>query len=198
MTSLRGRLSPQAVEQRCCFVKQPVDGSRVFEFESTMTVTVYFLHGFLQMLYTSHRSIPPFKSNPVVVVESEYSRNFKASPPPRGPRLRSHVDGDQVPLFQRENVSPEKASKSKRKKKREERESSIVEENIPLPQPREQLADQEVKSQSSQKAHLPHRKVKSEYNANFRSPLNYIYKDGAWVKASTLGEERGLIPEISA
>ncbi|XP_070978537.1 nuclear protein MDM1 [Oncorhynchus clarkii lewisi] len=146
-----------------------------------------------QMLYTSHRSIPPFKSNPVVVLESEYSRNFKASPPPRGPRLRSDVD--QVPLFQRENVSPEKASKvlpsSKRKKKREEgeRKSSIVEENIPVPQPREQLADQEVKTQSPQKAHLPQRKVKSEYNANFRSPLNYIYKDGAWVKASTVGEE---------
>ncbi|XP_045568285.1 nuclear protein MDM1 isoform X3 [Salmo salar] len=145
-----------------------------------------------QMLYTSHRSIPPFKSNPVVVLESEYSRNFKASPPPRGPRLRSDVDGDQVPLFQRENVSPEKASKSKRKKKREERErkSSIVEENIPVPQPQEQQADQEVKSQSPQKAHLPHRKVKSEYNANFRSPLNYIYKDGAWVKATTVQELR--------
>ncbi|XP_055761167.1 nuclear protein MDM1 isoform X3 [Salvelinus fontinalis] len=144
-----------------------------------------------QMLYTSHRSIPPFKSNPVVVLESEYSRNFKASPPPRGPRLRSHGDGDQVPLFQRENVSPEKASKSKRKKKREERErkSSVVAENIPVPQPQEQRADQEVKSQSPQKAHLPHRKVKSEYNANFRSPLNYIYKDGAWVKATTVGEE---------
>ncbi|XP_070997270.1 nuclear protein MDM1-like isoform X2 [Oncorhynchus clarkii lewisi] len=150
-----------------------------------------------QMLYTSHRSIPPFKSNPVVVLESEYSRNFKASPPPRGPRLRSDVD--QVPPFQRENVSPEKASKreererkrEERKKKREEgeRKSSIVEENIPVPQPREQLADQEVKSQSPQKAHLPHRKVKSEYNANFRSPLNYMYKDGAWVKASTVGEE---------
>ncbi|XP_071187796.1 nuclear protein MDM1-like isoform X3 [Salvelinus alpinus] len=145
-----------------------------------------------QMLYTSHRSIPPFKSNPAVVLESEYSRNFKASPPPRGPRLRSHVDGDQVPLFQRENVSPEKASKSKRKKKREERErkSSVVAENIPVPQPQEQRADQEVKSQSSQKAPLPHRKVKSEYNANFRSPLNYIYKDGAWVKATTVRELR--------
>uniref|UniRef100_A0A674B2B0 Nuclear protein MDM1 n=1 Tax=Salmo trutta TaxID=8032 RepID=A0A674B2B0_SALTR len=135
-----------------------------------------------QMLYTSHRSIPPFKSNPVVVLESEYSRNFKASPPPRGPRLRSDVDGDQVPLFQRENVSPEKASKRKKKREERERKSSIVEENIPVPQPQEQQADQEVKSQSPQK-------VKSEYNANFRSPLNYIYKDGAWVKATTVGEE---------
>uniref|UniRef100_A0A4W5K4L4 Nuclear protein MDM1 n=1 Tax=Hucho hucho TaxID=62062 RepID=A0A4W5K4L4_9TELE len=146
-----------------------------------------------QMLYTSHRSIPPFKSNPVVVLESEYSRNFKASRPPRGPRLRSDVEGDQVPLFQRENVSPEKASKSKRKKKkkREERERkpSIVEENNLVPQPQKHQADQEVKSQSLQKAHLPHRKVKSEYNANFRSPLNYMYKDGAWVKATTVGEE---------
>uniref|UniRef100_A0A4W5K4M6 Nuclear protein MDM1 n=1 Tax=Hucho hucho TaxID=62062 RepID=A0A4W5K4M6_9TELE len=145
------------------------------------------------MLYTSHRSIPPFKSNPVVVLESEYSRNFKASRPPRGPRLRSDVEGDQVPLFQRENVSPEKASKSKRKKKkkREERERkpSIVEENNLVPQPQKHQADQEVKSQSLQKAHLPHRKVKSEYNANFRSPLNYMYKDGAWVKATTVGEE---------
>ncbi|XP_045073871.1 nuclear protein MDM1-like [Coregonus clupeaformis] len=152
-----------------------------------------------QMLYTSNRSIPPFKSNPAVVLESEYSRSFKASPRPRGPRLRRDLEGDQVPLFRRENVSPEKASKSKRKKKREQRErkSSIVEENIPVPQPQEQQEDggrplqqeQEVKSQSPQKAPLPHRKVKSEYNANFRSPLNYRYKDGAWVKAATVGDE---------
>uniref|UniRef100_A0AAZ3RL63 Nuclear protein MDM1 n=1 Tax=Oncorhynchus tshawytscha TaxID=74940 RepID=A0AAZ3RL63_ONCTS len=109
-----------------------------------------------QMLYTSHRSIPPFKSNPVVVLESEYSRNFKASPPPRGPRLRSDVD--QVPLFQRENVSPftSKVLPSSSQSTRHTTTQSLIWESI---------------------------YSTSYYNANFRSPLNYIYKDGAWVKA---------------
>lgn len=32
---------------------------------------------------------------------------------------------------------------------------------------------------------LSHRKAKTEYRSNFRSPLQYCYKDGAWVKART-------------
>lgn len=55
-------------------------------------------------------ALPVHASNPVPF-ESEYSRNFKGSPPPRPPRLRRDVEQNEVPLFQRENVPPEKASK---------------------------------------------------------------------------------------
>ncbi|KAL0967256.1 hypothetical protein UPYG_G00249930 [Umbra pygmaea] len=142
-----------------------------------------------QMLYTSHRSIPPFKANSVVL-ETEYSRNFKAAQPPRGPRLRRDVE---TPL--RENVPPEKVSKqSRRKKQREQkaRTSIVVQEIIPVAQLQHQQRDkgmlqQEVKSRN--KAPRPHRKIKSEYNSNFRPPLNYAFKDGTWVKATSAGQE---------
>ncbi|KAJ8008863.1 hypothetical protein DPEC_G00082860 [Dallia pectoralis] len=144
-----------------------------------------------QMLYASHLPIPPFKSNPVVM-ESEYSRNFKASPPPRKPPLRKDVVENMVPPSWRENVSTEKSVKSRRKKKREQRGRtySDLPKNIPVPKPHERQREQgtlqkEVKLQSPRKVHLPHRKIRTEYHSNFRSPLNYTYKDGVWVKTTS-------------
>ena len=37
------------------------------------------------------------------------------------------------------------------------------------------------------------RKVRSEYDSNFRSPLCYRYQGGVWVKAATAGEEVGWV-----
>ncbi|XP_034143880.1 nuclear protein MDM1 isoform X2 [Esox lucius] len=148
-----------------------------------------------QMLYTSNRAIPPFKSNPGVM-ETEYSRNFKATPPSRGPRRRRNVEEDPVPLSRREKVSPEKTVKGRRKNKREQKERTYgdMQDNIPVPQsherPRENgMLQQEVKLQSSQKVPHPHRKMKTEYRSNFRPPLNYTYKDGAWMRATSGGQE---------
>ncbi|XP_034143886.1 nuclear protein MDM1 isoform X5 [Esox lucius] len=150
-----------------------------------------------QMLYTSNRAIPPFKSNPGVM-ETEYSRNFKATPPSRGPRRRRNVEEDPVPLSRREKVSPEKTVKGRRKNKREQKERTYgdMQDNIPVPQsherPRENgMLQQEVKLQSSQKVPHPHRKMKTEYRSNFRPPLNYTYKDGAWMRATSGGQEDG-------
>ncbi len=36
---------------------------------------------------------------------------------------------------------------------------------------------------------LPDRKGKTEYRSNFRSPLQYSYRDGAWAKIKTAKEE---------
>ncbi|XP_018611199.2 nuclear protein MDM1 isoform X1 [Scleropages formosus] len=36
---------------------------------------------------------------------------------------------------------------------------------------------------------LEDRKLKTEYNSNYRSPLQYRYKDGIWMKARTAGDE---------
>ncbi|KAG7454650.1 hypothetical protein MATL_G00262100 [Megalops atlanticus] len=143
------------------------------------------------VVYGSSPAIPPYRANPVPL-ESEYRRSFKASPPPRGPRLRRDVEQREEALFQLEEVSPERSSKSKKKKKKKQQLSSKQSpQNSPLQYDWENQ-QQEVKSQSPQEplpSHAAYRKVKSEYNSNFLSPKLYRYKDGAWVKSSTAGEE---------
>ncbi|KAI4876056.1 hypothetical protein NFI96_030105 [Prochilodus magdalenae] len=138
------------------------------------------------MLYTSNRSIPPFKSNPVEM-ETEYKRSFKGSPPPRPLRLRRDVELNEVSQFQRENVSPQK--KGKRRKKREQHfnRKSGSKEGAPDPQ----SLQNEARTPYEEKDISPKvmRKVKTEYTSNFRSPLQYCYRDGVWVRSKTLGEE---------
>ncbi|XP_022526955.2 nuclear protein MDM1 isoform X2 [Astyanax mexicanus] len=132
-----------------------------------------------QMLYTSNRSIPPFKFNPVEI-ETEYKRNFKGSPPHRPPRLRRDVELNELP----ENIS----SKQEREKKREQRLSRKPrsrEDSHPEPQP----VQQEVTSSQKDSSPKVLRKVKTEYTSNFRSPLQYRYKDGAWIRSRVSGEE---------
>ncbi|KAJ8402433.1 hypothetical protein AAFF_G00369220 [Aldrovandia affinis] len=142
-----------------------------------------------QLVYSSSPVIPPFKVNPVVQ-ESEYRRSFKGSPPPRAPRLRRDVEQREDALFQLERPSPERAVKSKKKKKKQlSRKPSV---QYSPPQCGLQSQQQEVRSQSPQEplpSHGGYRKVKSEYSSHFRSPLLYRFKEGAWVKSSTAGEE---------
>uniref|UniRef100_A0AAR2LI04 Nuclear protein MDM1 n=1 Tax=Pygocentrus nattereri TaxID=42514 RepID=A0AAR2LI04_PYGNA len=139
-----------------------------------------------QMLYSSNGSIPPFMSNPVKM-ESEYKRNFKGSPPPRPPRLRRDMELNEVPQLQRENISPEKSKRKKRREQRLRRKSRPKEETHPEPQ----SLQQEVRATSEQKDVTPKvmRKMKTEYTSNFHSPLQYRYRDGAWVRPRALGEE---------
>uniref|UniRef100_A0A8D0CLV2 Nuclear protein MDM1 n=1 Tax=Scleropages formosus TaxID=113540 RepID=A0A8D0CLV2_SCLFO len=101
--------------------------------------------------YFSH-VIPPFKTDPLIL-ESEYRRNFRGSPPPQGPRLHRDLEDREGALFQSENVSPESAAK--------------------------------VVSSWSTVVFL--QKLKTEYNSNYRSPLQYRYKDGIWMKALIFG-----------
>ncbi|XP_062862254.1 nuclear protein MDM1 [Trichomycterus rosablanca] len=138
-----------------------------------------------QMLYTSNRSIPPYKSNPVEL-ETEYKRSFKGSPPPRAPRLRRDVELEELPPCQRENISPEKRNRKKRRQQRLRRRSGPNEENQE-PQP----LQQDVRTPQSQKDASPEvrRKVKTEYSSNFCSPLYYCYRDGAWVWSRTIEQE---------
>ncbi|XP_036433433.1 nuclear protein MDM1 isoform X2 [Colossoma macropomum] len=139
-----------------------------------------------QMLYSSNKSIPPFKSNPVEM-ESEYKRSFKGSPPLRPPRLRRDMELNEVPQFQRENISPEKSKRKKRREQRLSKKSRPKEETHPEPQP----LQQEVRAACEQKDVSPKvmRKMKTEYTSNFRSPLQYCYRDGAWVRSRAVGEE---------
>lgn len=134
-----------------------------------------------EMLYSNNRAIPPFKSNPVII-ESEYKRSFKGSPPPRPPRLRRDVEQYEVPLLHTENTTPEK---SKRKKERQHSRKSSPEEEVT------HLQKQEMRSPCALRdpSHKAMRKVKTEYRSNFRSPVQYSYRDKAWVKIRPAKEE---------
>ncbi|KAK2832293.1 hypothetical protein Q7C36_015755 [Tachysurus vachellii] len=138
-----------------------------------------------EILYSSNRSIPPFKSNPVVM-ETEYKRSFKGSPPPRGPRLRRDMELNEDPPLKMENIHPEQNKKKKQRHRRLSR-KSIPKEKTCHSEP--QALEQKPETPQDQKAVSPKvvRKLKTEYSSNFRSPLQYFCRDGAWVR--TVGEE---------
>uniref|UniRef100_A0A673L9N5 Nuclear protein MDM1 n=1 Tax=Sinocyclocheilus rhinocerous TaxID=307959 RepID=A0A673L9N5_9TELE len=133
-----------------------------------------------EMLYSNNRAT--FKSNPVIM-ESEYKRSFKVSPPSRPPRLRRDVEQYEVPQLDAENTTPEK--KKKKKKERQQSRKSSPKEEVTHRQ------QQEVRSPCALRDPSPTvmRKMKTEYKSNFRSPLQYSYGDGAWVKIKTAKEE---------
>ncbi|XP_073802263.1 nuclear protein MDM1 isoform X23 [Danio rerio] len=137
-----------------------------------------------QMLYSNNRAIPPFKTNPVIM-ESEYKRSFKGSPLPRPPRLRRDVEQYEVPEFLTESKTPEKSKRKKKKKERPHSRKSSPEQEVAY------LQQQEVKSPHNLKDPSPKvmRKGKTEYRSNFHSPLQYSYKDGAWLKIKSAKEE---------
>ncbi|XP_039524095.1 nuclear protein MDM1 isoform X6 [Pimephales promelas] len=136
-----------------------------------------------EMLYSNNRAIPPFKSNPVIF-ESEYKRSFKGSPPPRPPRLRRDVEQYEVPLLHTENTTQEKRKRKKKKERQHSRKSSPEEEVT-------YLQKQEMRSPCAPRDPSPKaiRKVKTEYRSNFRSPIQYSYRDKAWVKVRPAKEE---------
>uniref|UniRef100_A0A672H1V8 Nuclear protein MDM1 n=1 Tax=Salarias fasciatus TaxID=181472 RepID=A0A672H1V8_SALFA len=79
-----------------------------------------------QVLYSSSRSIPPFKKNPLPQ-ETEYQRSFQGLVPPVGTRLRRHLEHRRTPLFhtQLQVLTP----RNLKKKRREESQKK------PRPQP---------------------------------------------------------------
>uniref|UniRef100_A0A8C9RYL0 Nuclear protein MDM1 n=1 Tax=Scleropages formosus TaxID=113540 RepID=A0A8C9RYL0_SCLFO len=132
--------------QRQFLWKAPAVSSPLLAAEQVLTP--YFSHGNKIFFLL----IPPFKTDPLIL-ESEYRRNFRGSPPPQGPRLHRDLEDREGALFQSENVSPESAAK--------------------------------VVSSWSTVVFL--QKLKTEYNSNYRSPLQYRYKDGIWMKALIFG-----------
>ncbi|KAF5908396.1 nuclear protein MDM1 isoform X1 [Clarias magur] len=140
-----------------------------------------------EMVYSNNRSIPPFKSNPVVI-ESEYKRNFKGSPPPRGPRLRRDMELNEVPPLKMDMISPEKTKKKKRRHRHISRKSSSKEKSL---HSEAQPLQQKPETPQARRCASPKvvRTVKTEYSSNFRSPVQYSYRDGAWVRSRTVGEE---------
>uniref|UniRef100_A0A8C9RYP2 Nuclear protein MDM1 n=1 Tax=Scleropages formosus TaxID=113540 RepID=A0A8C9RYP2_SCLFO len=132
---------------------EPEEPKQLPEFKNIFTLIFHFKSFFaLARWSTVVTVIPPFKTDPLIL-ESEYRRNFRGSPPPQGPRLHRDLEDREGALFQSENVSPESAAK--------------------------------VVSSWSTVVFL--QKLKTEYNSNYRSPLQYRYKDGIWMKALIFG-----------
>uniref|UniRef100_A0A8P4JZS0 Nuclear protein MDM1 n=1 Tax=Dicentrarchus labrax TaxID=13489 RepID=A0A8P4JZS0_DICLA len=67
-----------------------------------------------QLLHSSSRSVPPFKTNPVPV-ETEYRRSFQGLAPPSEPRLRKHLEHQRVPLFHAYMANKKRREESEKK-----------------------------------------------------------------------------------
>ncbi|KAG2469388.1 CBPM Carboxypeptidase, partial [Polypterus senegalus] len=119
-----------------------------------------------------------------VVSETEYTKSFKGSPPVKGLRLRKDIE-----INEEMNSHPESMKLPKSTKKCEH---SPKEDDSPLV-PEKQI----LKVQNPQKPFFPHRsrsrRMKSEYNDNFRSPTDYCYSKGAWRKHT---HHRGEVNEL--
>ncbi|XP_030071288.1 nuclear protein MDM1 isoform X2 [Microcaecilia unicolor] len=139
-----------------------------------------------QVIYSKPRPVTPFKAD-VVNSETEYRSQFKGSPPVKGPKLRRNYD--EISQYEPENISPEEKKK----------------ESIALKSgegsPRQDQSETEQKQANQRKAmrqrylqrrlfpHQGYGKVKTEYTANFMSPVLYKYRDGAWVHSKHMKAE---------
>uniref|UniRef100_F7BNK1 Nuclear protein MDM1 n=1 Tax=Xenopus tropicalis TaxID=8364 RepID=F7BNK1_XENTR len=135
-----------------------------------------------QVIYNKNKSIPPFNVD-ALKTETEYKSRFKGSPPAKGPVLRKDWEEKHVPKYEPEDPS------IKRKEKRIQ-----INEAICSP-PKNDKSETEAKQRIHARKHkekviqqLKHsskscRRIKSEYTSNFLSPSEYLYKDGAWVRA---------------
>ncbi|XP_048358019.1 nuclear protein MDM1 isoform X1 [Sphaerodactylus townsendi] len=123
-----------------------------------------------QVIHNASKSIPPYKS-PAIIPETEYERCFKASPPMKELKEKSHLEEKEHPIFDPAESSPGE--------KKEKKESLSKIQDLP----------KESKSETEQKQkHKPHclhgsfRNMNTEYRSKFLSPTQYIYKDGAWLR----------------
>uniref|UniRef100_A0A3P9CUE2 Nuclear protein MDM1 n=1 Tax=Maylandia zebra TaxID=106582 RepID=A0A3P9CUE2_9CICH len=110
-----------------------------------------------QVLHSSSRSVPPFKINPVSM-KTEYQCSFQGLAPPAGPRLRKHLEGQRVPLFQTYKTTRRRKEESQ-KKPRLQRDA--LQRDMPPPR----------------QVRRGYRML-TEYESSFRSPLCRIPEGG--------------------
>ncbi|XP_070785290.1 nuclear protein MDM1 [Enoplosus armatus] len=130
-----------------------------------------------QVLYSSSRSVPPFKRNPVPM-ETEYRRSFQGLVPPTEPRLRKHLEHQRVPLFHTHVTN---------RKRREESEMKVrPKQDVPAPQ-KEETTPPPPPPPPLPQVQRGHRML-TEYESSFRSPLNRIPEGG--------GATDGGVPQV--
>ncbi|CAJ1054647.1 nuclear protein MDM1 isoform X2 [Xyrichtys novacula] len=87
-----------------------------------------------QVLYSSSRSVPPFKKNPVPL-DTEYRQSYKGVAPPTGLRLRKHLEQQRIPLFHTHMTNKKRREETEKKPCAAEGASSPVKDNAAPPTP---------------------------------------------------------------
>ncbi|KAM6961600.1 nuclear protein MDM1 [Tautogolabrus adspersus] len=123
-----------------------------------------------QLLYSSSRSVPPFKKNPVTV-ETEYRRSFQGVAPPTAPRLRKHLEHERVPLFHTHMNNKKRREEKKKPRPTGDVSSPVKDDATPPPQV------QRGHSYMYDIVRLSDR-ILTEYESSFRSPLYRIPEEG--------------------
>ncbi|XP_073411586.1 nuclear protein MDM1 isoform X2 [Dendrobates tinctorius] len=130
------------------------------------------------VIHNKNQSVPPFKTINVKT-DTEYKSQFKGSPPAKGPKLRKYWEDKPSFQYDREHSSP--------KRKDKKRDISSFEPGLGYMdksgKEQEEKGRKIIKEKIIQQVKMPkyYRKVKTEYSANFLSPSEFKYKDGAWV-----------------
>ncbi|XP_018107931.1 nuclear protein MDM1 isoform X2 [Xenopus laevis] len=134
-----------------------------------------------QIIYNKNKSVPPFNVD-ALKRETEYNSQFKGSPPAKGLLLRKDWEEKHLPEYEPEDPS---LKKKKRKQKKEavcsppksDKSETEAKQRVHARKHKEKVIQQLKHSSKSC------RRIKSEYSANFLSPSEYLYKEGAWVRA---------------
>ncbi|XP_035002856.2 nuclear protein MDM1 isoform X3 [Hippoglossus stenolepis] len=87
-----------------------------------------------QVLYSSSRSIPPFKKNPVSM-ETEYQQNFQGVAPPTGPPLLKHLEHQRIPLFHTYTSNKKRREESQKMLRPKRNDPASQEDDIRTPPP---------------------------------------------------------------
>uniref|UniRef100_A0A3Q3IDT9 Nuclear protein MDM1 n=1 Tax=Monopterus albus TaxID=43700 RepID=A0A3Q3IDT9_MONAL len=120
-----------------------------------------------QVMFSSSRSVPPYKKNPVPM-ETEYQRSFQGLVPPSGSRLCKHLEHQRVPLFH--TYMTHKRRRKESQKKPRHKQDAPQRDNTRSPHPPAQV----------QRGH----RILTEYESSFRSPLYSIPEEGRAMDAS--------------
>ncbi|XP_056430168.1 nuclear protein MDM1 isoform X2 [Hyla sarda] len=145
-----------------------------------------------QVVHNKNQAVPPFKTTKVCA-DTEYKSQFKGSPPAKGPKLRKNWEDRHILQYDQEHHSPKRKDKKK--------DITTVETGSPCvdtsQKEREEFVNRKIlkeKIVQQLKTSKYYSKVKSEYSANFLSPSDYKYKDGAWVR--TKYQENDQVREL--
>ncbi|CAB1421684.1 unnamed protein product [Pleuronectes platessa] len=122
-----------------------------------------------QALYSSSRSIPPFKKNPVSM-ETEYQQNFQGVAPPTGPPLLKHLEHQRIPLFHTYTSNKKRREESQKMLRPKHNDPASQQDDITTPPPPQ-----------VQRGH----RTLTEYESSFRSPLYRIPEEGGAMEGDT-------------
>ncbi|KAM9311683.1 nuclear protein MDM1 [Gastrophryne carolinensis] len=140
-----------------------------------------------QVIHNKNQSVPPFRLINVNA-ETEYESQFKGSSPPKGPKLRKDWEDKHITHYDQENHSPKRKEK---KKSNSEGKSETAKADTSNTKHKE-IDQRTVKENFVKQIYTPkyYRNAKTEYSSNFLSPLQYKYKNGAWVKTKHLVQDQ--------